>query len=140
MNMKRVIVILAIGLVCLFLLEHTGTTRERTEEPLDTVNEVIEYRVSQLHEDNLMKNPWFHTGHHPSLDHWVKATPSDGGWGASQKPGNPTPDEVVGTAARISTGRGANNAGRTVEPGVDTYLYQVVSANPEKRILKFDVC
>ena len=66
---------------------------------------------------------------------WV----TDGHWGASEKDGNPTPDGVLGTSARISTGRGENQAGKTVDPGVDTYLAQVVSADPNYRTLRFDM-
>lgn len=138
MKMRRLMVAFAIGLICVFLLQSTGFARERVEQQ-GVTDEILEYRVPQLPEDNLIKNPWFRTGNRPSLDYWVEATPSAGGWVASQKPGNPTQDNTIGTAARISTGRGTDNRGRTVEPGVDTYLYQIVSADPQKRTLKFDM-
>jgi len=73
--------------------------------------------------------------HTRGMDSWI----SDVKWGATDKDGNPTPDEVLGTAARISTGRGESQVGQTVQPGVDTYLYQIIAADPAKRTLKFDM-
>ncbi|MFY9564435.1 MAG: hypothetical protein WAQ71_09530, partial [Limnochordia bacterium] len=99
----------------------------------------LECRVDPLPADNLIENPWFRIGDQPSLAGWVEATPGPGGWTASQKQGNPTPDDVIGTAARISTGRGDMRTGWTVDPGVDAALYQIVAADPAKRTLKFDM-
>jgi hypothetical protein len=127
--MKHAFLVLAVSLGCIFILSYTGITQTSS----------LEYRVSPLPEDNLIQNPWFRTGSKPSLDYWTEATLLDGGWGASQKPGNPTPDEVVGTAARISTGRGVERRGKSVDIGVDAYLYQVVSADPKKSTLKFNM-
>ena len=123
--MKRLLLVLVVSLMLL----QTGTAQSSS----------LEYLVSQLPEDNLIKNPWFRTGNRPSLDYWTEATLADGGWVASQKPGNPSPDRVVGTAARISTGRGVDCRGKSVDIGVDAYLYQIVAADPEKRTLKFDM-
>ncbi|MGB4187197.1 MAG: hypothetical protein WBK33_05220 [Limnochordia bacterium] len=99
----------------------------------------LEWRVDPLPADNLIENPWFRIGDQPSLAGWVEATPGPGGWTASQKQGNPTPDDVIGTAARISTGRGDTRTGWTVDSGVDAVLYQIVAADPAKRTLKFDM-
>ena len=99
----------------------------------------MEWRVDPLPADNLIENPWFRIGDQPSLAGWVEATPGPGGWTASQKQGNPTPDDVIGTAARISTGRGDTRTGWTVDSGVDAVLYQIVAADPAKRTLKFDM-
>jgi len=93
------------------------------------------WRVDSLPADNLLKNPWFRTGNRPSLEHWV----SDAYWTASNKHGNPTPDDVEGTAARISTGRTDEQRGKTVDAGVETCLYQIVSADPSLTKLKFDM-
>jgi hypothetical protein len=93
--------------------------------------------VSQLPEDNLLKNPWFKVGNTPSLEGWTLTSTGRGGWGASQKPGNPTPDDSIGTSARISTGRGADKKGWSVDPGVTTGLYQIVNADPGNTILSF---
>lgn len=127
-----------VPMICLLsLFVFTGT--ELAQAVMNSGREALEYLVDYLPEDNLIHNPWFRTGSRPSLDGWVEATISDGGWTASQKPGNPTPDDIVGTAARISTGRGDRLAGHTVNPGVDTYLYQIVAADSAKRTLKFDM-
>lgn len=93
--------------------------------------------VPPLPQDNLVRNPWFRNSQNtgPGTNEWV----SDGYWQASDKDGNPTPDTVLGTAARISTGRGTNDVGQTVPPGVDTYLSQVVAVDPNLRLLKFDM-
>jgi hypothetical protein len=95
--------------------------------------------VPPLPEDNLIFNPWFRTGSRPSLDGWVMTSTGRGGWGATQKQGNPTSDGIVGTCARVSTGRGASRAGWSIDPGVDAYLSQIVAADPQKRTLKFDM-
>lgn len=95
--------------------------------------------VPPLPEDNLISNPWFRQGTKPSLNGWTATSNGRGGWDATQKRGNPTPDDVVGTCARVSTGRGTRRAGWSVDPGVDAYLSQVVAADPQKRTLKFDM-
>jgi hypothetical protein len=91
-----------------------------------------------LPEDNLVVNPWFRTGNKPSLEGWLRI-PADQGWGASQKEGNPTPDKVAGTAARVSTGRTVEERGQNTKPKQDVYLYQIIPADPAKRTLKFDM-
>jgi len=111
----------------------------RATVPVEQQDSVGIGRVDALPTDNLIYNPWFRTGNQASLDGWIVTSSPSGGWGASQKPGNPTPDDIVGTAARVSTGRGQDRSGKNIDPGADTYLAQVVSANPEKRILKFDM-
>ena len=95
----------------------------------------LAWRVEPLPADNLVKNPWFRSGNKPSLEHWVP----DKNWTASDKQGNPTPDDVEGTAARISTGRTDQQRGKTVDVGVETCLYQVVAADPAHTTLKFDM-
>lgn len=91
------------------------------------------WQVPTLPKDNLLKNPWFRD----TLEPWV----GDGHWqGNTTKWGNPTPGEKAGSAARISTGRRADsNVGKTVEVGKDTYLYQVVAADPANKRLKFEM-
>lgn len=95
--------------------------------------------TSPLPADNLILNPWFRTGNKPSLAGWTAYCEAEGGWVASQKTGNPTPDAIEGTSARISTGRGAQRTGWSVDPGVGAYLYQVVPADSRKKTLKFDM-
>lgn len=87
---------------------------------------------------NLLANPWFRSGTVPSLDGWTDATGPDGHWIASQKPGNPSPDNIEGTAARISTGR-SDGGNPTIPINYDAYLYQIVSADPNKTVLSFDM-
>jgi hypothetical protein len=91
-----------------------------------------------LPEDNLVVNPWFRTGSKPSIDGWSR-TPADRGWSPSQKEGNPTPDKLAGTAARVSTGRTVENRGQNTRAKEDVYLYQVMPADPAKLALKFDM-
>lgn len=69
-------------------------------------------KVCPLPDDNLIQNPWFRTGNRPSLDGWIVIGPADGGWRPSQKLGNPTPDDVVGTAARLSVDRSGRRQNR----------------------------
>ena len=91
------------------------------------------WQVPPRPDDNLLKNAWFRQG----LDHWV----GDGNWqGGTRKWGNPSPDATEGTAARISTGRREDSdVGKSVDIGVDTYLYQIVAADASKKTLKFDM-
>lgn len=96
-------------------------------------------KVCPLPEDNLIANPWFRNGTRPSLDGWTVVRAPSGGWEPSQKLGNPTPDDVVGTAARLSTGRGAERTGRTIDPGEFSSLVQVVAADPAQGVLKFSM-
>lgn len=135
MNAKKVLLFVLAVLCGLFVWLPLSMARERES----SASKALEWRVAPLPGDNLIKNPWFRKGNQPSLEGWIEATVGHGGWTASQKPGNPTPDGVVGTAARISTGRGAQRTGWTVDPGVDAVLYQVVAADPMKRTLKFDL-
>ena len=121
--MRKVAVVSAVLLVCLCVSAAAWA---------------LEFRVAPLPGDNLVVNPWFRTGDKPSLAGWT-TTAVRGGWVASQKQGNPTPDETVGTAARLSTGRGAEQRGKTIDPGIDGYLYQVIPADPSKTTLKFDL-
>jgi len=135
--MRKAISMAIITLACFLVFTQVGLGRSSTQGFVSP--QMYELSVHPLPEDNLVLNPWFREGNKPSLDGWVDATVGNGGWVASQKAGNPSPDQVIGTAARISTGRGAERKGWSVDPGVDTYLYQVVSADPTKRTLKFDM-
>jgi len=77
---------------------------------------------------NLINNPWFRDASDNTkggLDGWSQATVL-GEWGVSQKGSNPSPDNVVGTAARWGDSAIAGNI--TGVPGIDAYLFQVVSA------------
>jgi hypothetical protein len=107
------------------------------------------FEVPDIPGDNLITNPWFRKFGNPndsSLDGWTDAAGKDKYWSSSQKESNPSPDIVVsgvcggkqvycGTAARLSPTPG--QSGGLGVPGVDAYLYQVVSANPGHRKLKF---
>jgi hypothetical protein len=91
------------------------------------------WQVPSLPKDNLLKNPWFRD----KLEPWV----GDGHWqGNTTKWGNPSPDEKMGSSARISTGRRTDSdIGKSVDVGKDAYLYQVVAADPANKTLKFDM-
>ncbi len=94
--------------------------------------------VAPLPSDNLLKNPWFRdSADKPSLEYWVDATGPLGGWGASDKPGNPSPNDAVGTAARLSVGE--DGLAVTIPINYPAYLYQVVASDPAKKTLKFDM-
>lgn len=87
---------------------------------------------------NLIKNPWFRSARNPSrpgLDGWTDAAGPNTHWSLSQKASNPSPDDVVGTAARWAYGRG--QGGGEGVPGVDAFLYQVVEADPSHTALLF---
>ncbi|MFZ5425128.1 MAG: hypothetical protein ACOZAO_05005 [Patescibacteria group bacterium] len=93
--------------------------------------------VPQLPSDNLINNPWFRNSlNKPSLEGWTDATGPLGSWGATDKDGNPTPNNVIGTAARVSAGMGGSNS--NLPPHYDAYLYQVVAADPTQTTLNFD--
>lgn len=110
---------------------------------------VFAFQVPQLPNDNLVTNPWFRRDADPTfsgLDHWTDAAGLNKYWSSSQKESNPSPDIVVsgvcggaavycGTGARLSLTQG--QSGGIAQPGVDAYLYQVVSADASKRKLKF---
>jgi hypothetical protein len=107
------------------------------------------FQVPPLPAGNLLVNPWFRSFDDPetsSLDGWTDAAGKDKYWSSSQKQANPSPDSFVsgycghqldycGTAARLSDTPG--KTGGLGIPGVDSYLYQVVSADSSKRKLKF---
>lgn len=83
--------------------------------------------------DNLIANPWFRAAADPTdagLDGW---TDPQNLWGTSQKPSNPSPDGVNGTAARLANGSGNGQD----HGGQDGYLSTVVTANPALRTLRF---
>ncbi len=106
---------------------------------LFSLNTAIFAAVPQLPSDNLLKNPWFRDSlNKPSLQDWVDATGPLGHWVASDKPGNPSPDNAVGTSARISVGEEGGLAA-TIPVNYPAYLYQVVPADPSKKTLKFDM-
>ena len=96
------------------------------------------YIVPPLPLNNLIQNPWFTVGNEPSFSGWTDGTPG-GAWTLSPKVGNPTPDGINNNSARISTGRGDDEAGKSVNPGVDTYLYQIIQSDPTKTGLVFDM-
>lgn len=60
-----------------------------------------------------------------------------GFWEATDKIGNPTPYNSVGTSTRVSVEE--NGIAATLPPNYPSYLYQVVSADKTKRSLKFDL-
>lgn len=91
--------------------------------------------VEPLPDNNLIQNPWFRSGNQPSLAGWTDAAGSNVIWSLSQKPSNPSPDEVLGTSARLAFGSG--QGGGTGQGGVDAYLYQVVAADPALTHLRF---
>lgn len=104
------------------------------------------FQVVGLPSDNLIKNPWFRTNNIASLEYWVSAT---GEWSCSQKESNPTPTIVVapkcdyknvycGTAARVSPDTGGICELKMPALNKDIYIYQVVSANPANKTLKYD--
>jgi hypothetical protein len=107
------------------------------------------FQVPALPGGNLLINPWFRSfddSNYPGLDGWTDAAGLDKYWSSSQKESNPAPDIVIhgicsfqpvycGTAARLSDTPG--QSGGVGIPGVDAYLYQVVSADSSKRKLKF---
>ncbi|HHT26318.1 MAG TPA: hypothetical protein GXZ82_03580 [Firmicutes bacterium] len=135
-------VVLSLLLLVLFSSAYSaerGTTTARVDGLRVDIVTDGSGSVPPLPEDNLISNPWFRQGTKPSLNGWTATSNGRGGWGATQKRGNPTPDDVVGTCARVSTGRGTRRAGWSVDPGVDAYLSQVVAADPQKRTLKFDM-
>ncbi len=113
------------------------------------VRPVTAFQVTELPPGNLIQNPWFRSAADPSasaLDGWTDAAGLDKYWSSSQKESNPSPDIVIagtcghqpvycGTSARLSDTPGMS--GGIGVPGVDTYLYQVVQADPSHTRLKF---
>lgn len=97
------------------------------------------FQVPPLPSNNLIRNPWFTDGSGPSLVEWIDTTGPLGFWAASDKDGNPTPFNMIGTSARLSTGRGEDGAGATIIPNYDAYLSQVVSADKTQTTLLFDL-
>lgn len=107
------------------------------------------FEVEPLPDDNLVFNPWFRMLKDPtrsSLDGWTDAAGKDKFWSSSQKVSNPTPEIIVagvcgrkkvfcGTAARLSPTPGQSGGLAVAE--VDSYLYQVVAADPSNRKFKF---
>lgn len=93
--------------------------------------------VEPLPDNNLIENPWFREGNQPSLAGWTDAAGSNVIWSLSQKQSNPSPDQVVGTSARLAFGSG--QGGGTGQGGVDAYLYQVVAADPSLNHLQFKI-
>lgn len=93
--------------------------------------------VDPLPEGNLVENPWFREGNQPSLAGWTDAAGSNVIWSLSQKPSNPSPDQVIGTSARLAFGSG--QGGGTGQGGVDSYLYQVVAADASLTHLNFKI-
>jgi hypothetical protein len=107
------------------------------------------FQVPNLPAGNLIVNPWFRDFSNPeisALDGWTDAAGKDKYWSSSQKESNPSPDIFVsgycnqqpsycGTTARLSDTPG--KTGGLGIPGVDSYLYQVVSADSSKTKLKF---
>ncbi|MCB8978387.1 MAG: fibronectin type III domain-containing protein [Ardenticatenaceae bacterium] len=103
------------------------------------------FPVPELPNDNLLTNPWFRSSSdssQPGFDGWTQQYTDGVSWGPSQKASNPAPDVVVsgkcppgeqscGTAARW-----AEQAG-ILYPNIDVFAYQVVSADPTQRNLKF---
>ncbi len=107
------------------------------------------FQVPPLPDGNLIVNPWFRSfadNSDSSLDGWTDQAGLNKYWSSSQKEPNPSPDIIVtgicgfkqvycGTAGRLSPIPG--QSGGVAVPGVDAYLYQVVSADSSKRKLRF---
>ncbi|RMG97967.1 MAG: hypothetical protein D6706_07855 [Chloroflexi bacterium] len=105
---------------------------------LGPVTAVLAFPVPPLPDGNLITNPWFRSAQNPNrpgLDGWTDAAGPNTYWSTSQKDSNPSPDNVTGTAARFASGSG--QGGGTGQGGVDAFLYQVVAADPNKRLLRF---
>jgi hypothetical protein len=92
--------------------------------------------VDPLPDGNLVTNPWFRNGNRPDLLDWVEESPGGEYWSTSQKDSNPSPDNVVGTSARLANGAGQGGYGSGIG-GVDAILSQVITANPAHRQLTF---
>lgn len=107
------------------------------------VHKAFAFQVPPLPNDNLLANPWFRDPLNPSLpgfDHWINV---NNDWTLSQKISNPAPDAYIsgkcdtstptycGTSAKLSADDGNGQV------GVDSYLYQIVSANSTHTKLKF---
>ena len=116
---------------------------------LCTPEKVFGYQVEPLPQDNLITNPWFRSASDPrvaGLDGWTNVLVDGIGWDLSQKESNPSPEIVVSGVCgfkEVYCGTGARWANETIDkelfshPGIDAVMYQVVSANPAHRKLKF---
>lgn len=96
------------------------------------VPDVRAFSVLPLPSDNLIQNPWFRSAARPSkagFDFWTH----DPYWVTQQKDNQPSPDSVVGTAVKI----GPAKYNGTGVPGVNGYIYQVVSAPQAHDTLHF---
>jgi len=101
---------------------------------------VFAYQVDPLPSDNLITNPWFRSSADPNesgLDGWIDAAGPNTYWSTSQKDTSPSPDILNGTAARLDAIPGQSDG--QGQPGVDSYLYQTVAADPSQKHLKFDM-
>jgi hypothetical protein len=109
------------------------------------IRNALAFQVDPLPIDNLIQNPWFRSTTNPTragLDSWIDVKNY---WTLSQKISNPSPDEFIsgrcnpstptycGTAAKLA----ADDGNAIV--GVDSYLYQIVPADPTHKKLKFFV-
>ena len=113
------------------------------------IQDAYAFQVPDLPPGNLLFNPWFRSISNPtlsSLDGWIDAAGPNKYWSTSQKESNPSPDIVesgvcgfekvyCGTGARLSPMPG--QSGGIGVPGVDAYLYQVVSSDSSHHKLKF---
>jgi hypothetical protein len=113
------------------------------------LHDAFAFPVLDLPPGNYLSNPWFRSATDPtlsSLDGWIDAAGPNKYWSTSQKESNPSPDILVtgvcgadpvycGTAARLSLMPG--KTGGIGVPGVDAYLYQVVSSYSSHLRLKF---
>lgn len=93
--------------------------------------------VEPLPDNNLVENPWFREGNQPSLAGWTDAAGANVIWSLSQKQSNPSPNQVLGTSARLAFGSG--QGGGTGQGGVDAYLYQIVAADASLSHLQFKI-
>ncbi|MEM7330673.1 MAG: hypothetical protein AAF490_01185 [Chloroflexota bacterium] len=90
---------------------------------------VLAEEADTLPEDNLIINPWFRdeTNTTASHDGWEITD----AWGLSQKNTNPTPDDVVGTSARIGTPKASYNE--------DHRMSQIIEADESQPVLLFQM-
>lgn len=101
------------------------------------------YVVSDLPSGNLIINPWFrdpNNNNNPSLYGWEDNQTSPYGFSISQKTADPSPDIVLGTAARWANGIGQGGYGVGIG-GVEGALYQDIANIPtcsEGQSLDFD--
>lgn len=88
---------------------------------------VFAAEAPELPDDNLITNPWFRDATNTTASHdgWTVGPE----WGLSQKNHNPTPDEVQGTSARLGIPKATF--------GVDSYIEQILEADPTLTVLRF---